>query len=524
MRATGSRDVDPYEVDERWAPEMVAWFDRHRRRWAAREIRLDDFCERWIERDGKAVPLWYPEPLGLKVMVDKAVYYRRVGYWPSEPACRAHASLAHVKYFSGGARAGKSLWGAMEVAPILLTPGTRGWILGPEYTNTIKEFEYLRDSTVGRPDVKAVIEASGARVSRCVSRADQGSMEIRISWPDAPDSWARCKSAKTLPALLSEELDWVLVCEAALIRGEVWENKIRMRLVDRNGVALFPSSPAGTGWTKELYDRGLEGLPGHFAISADTRTNPKQDLESVRFWSEQMSHVDFEEQVRGRPTPRHGLVYPGFDMDVHVRSWLPEWPQPGGDGPPNKRSWKRVRGCDFGFQDPHVTLWIAFDEDRRAYVYREFYRRHTLVDDVAEHIARVEGREYYRDDRGRIRVSHVAGGKDPVTGATITDWDAQMRAELSARGIRCRRARKDVLAGIATVASHLKTQRDGRPRLYVHPSCRNLIREFRDYQWARDGGDRPEDGNDHALDALRYALHTLRGGGRKPFIGRIGGS
>ena len=163
------------------------------------------------------------------------------------------------------------------------------------------------------------------------------------------------------------------------------------------------------------------------------------------------------------------------------------------------------------------------DSDRRVYIYREFFRRQQLIDAIVEHIAKVEGRDFYRDERGRVRVSGVVVKKDPVKGPTITDWDAQTRAELGARGIKCRRANKSVLSGIETVAAHLKVQKDGRPRLFIHPSCRNLVRELRDYEWAKDEGDQPVDGNDHAVDALRYFLHTLRGGGRKRAMGRVGG-
>ncbi|MBM4644775.1 hypothetical protein GS464_20155 [Rhodococcus hoagii] len=41
----------------------------------------------------------------------------------------------------------------------------------------------------------------------------------------------------------------------------------------------------------------------------------------------------------------------------------------------------------------------------------------------------------------------------------------------------------------------------------------DLIREYRNYMWKFDKDGRqlqvPEDGNDHALDALRYALESL---------------
>ncbi|WP_426444230.1 hypothetical protein [Brevibacillus laterosporus] len=50
-------------------------------------------------------------------------------------------------------------------------------------------------------------------------------------------------------------------------------------------------------------------------------------------------------------------------------------------------------------------------------------------------------------------------------------------------------------------------------RLFVHESCANLIREFSSYSWDVKAQERGEDvvtkENDHALDALRYALYTM---------------
>jgi phage terminase large subunit len=49
-------------------------------------------------------------------------------------------------------------------------------------------------------------------------------------------------------------------------------------------------------------------------------------------------------------------------------------------------------------------------------------------------------------------------------------------------------------------------------RLYVDPSCKNLIREMGLYRKKRDPQnpdgflEQPEDKNNHACDALRYAL------------------
>jgi len=60
----------------------------------------------------------------------------------------------------------------------------------------------------------------------------------------------------------------------------------------------------------------------------------------------------------------------------------------------------------------------------------------------------------------------------------------------------------------------LLKERPGRPGLVIDPSCRWLIRAFREYHWdeSPDGlrRERPaKDGADHPIDALRYLLTGL---------------
>ena len=59
--------------------------------------------------------------------------------------------------------------------------------------------------------------------------------------------------------------------------------------------------------------------------------------------------------------------------------------------------------------------------------------------------------------------------------------------------------------------------------LYVDRSCRNVQKEFSSYAWDEKaqmrGEDKPLPENDHALDAIRYALYTMFGRMRGGVIG-----
>ena len=64
-----------------------------------------------------------------------------------------------------------------------------------------------------------------------------------------------------------------------------------------------------------------------------------------------------------------------------------------------------------------------------------------------------------------------------------------------------------VVEGINMVKGYLAPDLEGRPRLLISTSCKNLIRELKLYKWDKKSKlDRPVKKYDHALDALRYQI------------------
>lgn len=485
------------DLRERFAPEKRRIFEEHQRAWRAGEFSLRDFAE---TNPVTGMVEWYPQEVAAKVRkfgnLDKAAIFDAIGYRPSLPACRFHASRARFKVFSGGARAGKSKAGSFENIPLLITPNMNLWLVGPEYEQCDKEFSYVLEHTVEHPVIGKII---APYVERVAHRPSGGDMEIRLHWPKIGRSFLRVKSAKRMESLLSEELDCVTICEASEIPERAWKRMLKMRLATRHGMAIFPSSPSGMGWVAELYQAGMDGEREHFAVNADSRMNPTQDLDEIELLARDLSDEDWNEQIEGRPMPRHGLVFPDFRYEIHVGSWEKDWPKP---------SWLRGRAIDFGFSDPAVVLWVAQDEDRRFYVYREWYHTKRLVSDMVREIARVEGWDPETTANGKV----VLRGRpkiETVKGYTVTDWDAAGRAELGMAGIPIRMADKDISEGVRSVARNFRRQEDGRPRLYIHHSCHELIRELGKYAWDGNSDQPAKKQSDHAIDALRYYIHTL---------------
>jgi len=140
-------------------------------------------------------------------------------------------------------------------------------------------------------------------------------------------------------------------------------------------------------------------------------------------------------------------------------------------------------------------LWLAKDKDENWYVYREYYRAKT---GIQEHIANIKARS----------------SNEKYQGTYADPENAEDRGELRKAGIPTLIARNDVARGIELVQSKLKVKANGKPSLYIFKSCRNTAREMAMYQYpkgsaSRDPKDLPLAKNDHTLDVVRYILYTV---------------
>lgn len=243
----------------------------------------------------------------------------------------------------------------------------------------------------------------------------------------------------------------------------------------------------------------------------------------------------------GRWVAFTGVCLHNWDPDIHLVSPPVSWAAWGGYPPP---SWTRFRGIDFGYNpDPYCVLWAARSPETGAlYVYRQEYRIQLTLDeqihrvrmlDAAEREALLLAAESAPDDEdGEAMRSEARETLDiGLQITTYSDHQADARAMYKKGGINSKPAFKEVQAGIESVVNHLSPRQPGGPRLFVvknslterdrkleaddRPTC--LEEEVGRYIWktAKSAAgavaikDVPVDENNHAMDALRYLVHSL---------------
>jgi hypothetical protein len=263
--------------------------------------------------------------------------------------------------------------------------------------------------------------------------------------------------------------------------------------------------------TSGTYKRGRHGLlwqrrvagkdpakPRYHTIHATYRESPEiVDPEEVEDARNNSLPAIFAREWECDPDSAEGIVYP-FVESFHIRE-------------PRASVWSEILiGCDHGYEDPGCFLLIGVagsGRDAECWVLDEIYEQHKTEDwwkaQLQRWLAWYPSAKFYGD---------------PSMPARIEAYRRDCRAKVQ-------EVDNSIDDGVAAVADRLfirertvsdeKTERFAK--LFVAPRCANTIREFGLYRRKRDTKNREafkddiEDRNNHAMDALRYAIFNRFG-------------
>jgi Terminase large subunit, T4likevirus-type, N-terminal len=391
-----------------------------------------------------------------------------------------HNCAARFASVCAGVRSGKSYGAAREFmrrvyADRFAKSGPlRYWAVAPTYD--------LAD--VQQREIADILQGSAGtliKAQRKTERSLELTGEILIEF----------KSAHHYERLVGVGLDGVWIDEAARLHPETWRGQIRMRLSDHLGWGLFSTTPLSRNWFyneiwrrgdphDELFDPAWASV--HFTTAQNTALpglaaeveQARRDLPSRYFVREYMASFD----------AFVGQIYEEFNRNIHVvrKSDLP-------------KTFQEIRvGVDWGFRNPGAMIVIGRDGDDSWWAIEEIVREKTWVDSSNTGATWLS---LAHDINTRLRPSVFLC--DPSGPESIRAFRA---AGLPARG-----ADNRVSLGIQRIAMLLHAG-DDPPRLRFADTLTHLITEIQGYRWREDDplSEEPVKENDHALDALRYAL------------------
>ncbi|RMF53116.1 MAG: hypothetical protein D6746_15990 [Bacteroidetes bacterium] len=264
------------------------------------------------------------------------------------------------------------------------------------------------------------------------------------------------------------------------------------------------SNPGGIGhlWVKERFIDGV--IPNKIQMKVDKETGKEYEVQfipakiddnQILVQNDPLYKANLEKLSEDE---RRALLY--GDWDVFKGQYFKEWNRDIHVIKPFKipDSWKRFIAMDWGYTAPFAVLWLAIDHDGRIYVYRELYDTQYTVDRLSNEIKKLSGDE---------EILYVIA--DPSLWS-ITQYEKgeSIAMQMIANGLHMFKGDNNRLSGSQNIRNYLSVNpADDKPMLQVFDTCHNLIRTLPSLVHDKRKVELYDtEGEDHAVDALRYGL------------------
>lgn len=242
---------------------------------------------------------------------------------------------------------------------------------------------------------------------------------------------------------------------------------------------------------QELIDRAIAGDSKYYQLHFSIDDNPFLPESYKDTLRQTLTGLFYRRNYLGEWCLAEGAIFDFFDKKVHVVARPPRAAE----------FW--IAGIDYGASNAFACVLIgvntgkASQEGGHMWVEKEYYY------DPKKSGRQKRNAEFAKD-------LSIFFGDYTLRSIYIDPSAASFKAELRALGYHPIDADNDVLNGIQTLTNVMN-----EGTLTVCQSCANLIREIEGYVWdpkqSMQGYDEPLKQDDHAVDALRYAIRSFVG-------------
>jgi hypothetical protein len=415
-----------------------------------------------------------------------------VGSWaytPRQLVAEQLAAEVDELLYGGAAGGGKSDWLLHHAYDLSLRiPGHVSLLLR-------RSFPELERSLIFRSILRFPPEDDGGPVFRKAER--------RWYFPNGSIiEFGHCDTNADVAKYLSAEYDFVGFDEGSqftqwqitMVSSRCRVTRAKQLLGARAHIAIG-TNPGGPshGYIKRRYvkptnhgehvwfDEETERIIGF--VQAKVADNPFLDP-AYEKWLRALPDVERRQYLEGDWDVFAGQYFAEFDRSIHV---IEPFPIP--------REWPRGRGADYGYADPFAVVWVAWDPDGRAYVYREFEKSKLVPELQAKTTLFMSGSE-------PVAIS-VAGPDAWALGHGVVTSVAERWARA---GFHCQRAMNARVAGWSNVRSYLQVDPDGKPAVYFFKTCTRTIETLTELIFDQVHVEDAAKGDDHLPDGLRYIL------------------
>ena len=309
-----------------------------------------------------------------------------------------------------------------------------------------------------------------------IKKVNESRLELTVHTTKGGESLIQLRGWESIETLRGQKFDLLILDEVAMMRNYWinWEEVIRPTLTDTKGEAMFISTPKGFNHFYDLYNKEKSDSD-YKSFHFTSYDNPYLPIEELDKAKEEIPEDRFAQEYLADFRKTEGLVYPEFDRDRHVVKELPEI---------MISEW--IAGVDFGYTNPTAIVKMGIDQDHNYWITDEWYKTQQTNPQIIEAIGRMGINAVYPDPEAPDKIQ-----------------------ELQNAGINCRevvKGKDSVINGINKVRELFK-----QGKIKILNSCGNLIWELETYRYPDKKPDKNENElpikeNDHAVDAMRYAL------------------
>lgn len=294
------------------------------------------------------------------------------------------------------------------------------------------------------------------------------------------------RSADNYESLRGISIDYLVMDECSDIEVACWSEVLRPALADRQGGAMFISTPKGFNWFYDLWAQA----PGHndwqsFQFTTIEGGNvPPEEIEAAKA---ELDPRTFQQEFEASFVNFSGLVYYNFDVDRSVIQLEPQV---------DKRDVLHI-GIDFNTQPMSAT--VANWDGLTLHIFDEIEIKGSNTYELADEISA-------RYPNNRIIVYPDASGANHKTNAMNTDHNILRQYNFV---VKSGRSNPPVIDRVASVNTAFYSG-TGEKRLTISPKCKSLIKCLT-RQIYKEGTRQPDKsaGMDHMPDALGYLVWGL---------------